>query len=97
MADCELLSKCLFFNDQLANMPDMADLMKDKYCRGDNSTCARNKVFSALGTDKVPRDLYPRDIKKADQIIVLKHGRVIEMGNEHQLLHNKGEYYRDED
>ncbi len=33
-------------------------------------------------------------IKKADQIIVLKHGRVIEMGNEHQLLHNKGEYYR---
>jgi hypothetical protein len=69
MADCELLSKCLFFNDQLANMPDMADLMKDKYCRGDSSICARYKVFSALGNDRVPNNLYPKDLKKADQII----------------------------
>ena len=69
MADCELLSSCLFFNDQLANMPDMADLMKEKYCRGDNSICARYKVFRALGADKVPRGLYPIDRRKADQLI----------------------------
>ncbi|MDY6986964.1 MAG: hypothetical protein SWQ30_02810 [Thermodesulfobacteriota bacterium] len=69
MADCELLSKCLFFNDQLANMPDMADLMKEKYCRGDNSMCARYKVFAALGEAKVPPGLYPIDRRKADQII----------------------------
>ena len=69
MADCECLPTCLFFNDQLANMPDMAELMKEKYCRGDNSMCARYKVFRALGKEKVPLDLYPLDIKKADQII----------------------------
>jgi hypothetical protein len=69
MADCELIAKCLFFNDQMAEMPDMAELQKNKYCRGNNSICARYKVFKELGKDKVPKDLFPFDIKRAEQII----------------------------
>ena len=31
--------------------------------------------------------------KKADQIIVLKNGQIVEQGNHQQLTANKGEYY----
>ena len=33
-------------------------------------------------------------IQKADQIIVLQHGEVIERGNHQQLLKNHGYYYK---
>ena len=33
-------------------------------------------------------------IQKADQIIVLSHGEVIERGNHQELLKNKGYYYK---
>ena len=32
-------------------------------------------------------------VKKADQIIVLKNGQIVEQGNHQQLTANKGEYY----
>ena len=69
MADCELLPKCIFFNDKMTNMPGMADLYKSKYCKGDNSLCARFKVFGALGREKVPTDLFPNDLSRAETII----------------------------
>ena len=40
-------------------MPDMGDLMKEKYCKGDNSICARHMVFKALGRTAVPDNLFP--------------------------------------
>ncbi len=51
-------------------MPDMVDLVKEKHCKVDNSIYARYKVFNALGREKVPSDLFPIDIKRADQIIL---------------------------
>lgn len=33
------------------------------------------------------------NVKKADQIIVLKNGQIVEQGNHQQLTANKGEYY----
>jgi hypothetical protein len=44
-------------------------LYKTSYCRDDNSKCARFRVFSALGREKVPADLYPNDLDVANQII----------------------------
>jgi ABC-type multidrug transport system fused ATPase/permease subunit len=32
-------------------------------------------------------------VKSADQIVVLKNGRVVETGNENYLMGKKGEYY----
>jgi hypothetical protein len=69
MADCALLPGCIFFNDKMANMPGMAELYKSGFCRGDNSTCARYKVFGALGREKVPADLYPNDLDRANRIL----------------------------
>lgn len=68
MADCELSPTCVFFNDQMADMPSMANIIKDRYCRGSNTMCARHMVFRVLGREAVPTDLYPSQVERADQI-----------------------------
>ena len=67
--ECENLSVCPFFNDKLPNMPAMANLLKKRYCRGDFTKCARYIVFKALGREKVPRDLWPSEIERAQKIL----------------------------
>ena len=69
MKNCEVLAGCIFFNDKMAGMPGMTELYKTSYCLGDNSKCARYRVFKALGKGKVPADLYPNDHDKAERII----------------------------
>ncbi|PKQ15346.1 MAG: hypothetical protein CVT67_09930 [Actinobacteria bacterium HGW-Actinobacteria-7] len=69
MADCELIEKCIFFNDKMSDMPTMADLYKKRYCRTDSSACARFGVFRALGRENVPADLYPNDAERAAAIL----------------------------
>ena len=59
MAECEKLTKCPFFNNQLQDMPAVSGLLKQMYCLGDKSQCARYKV-SAAGCP-VPPDLFPDD------------------------------------
>ena len=72
MKDCECLEKCDFFNDKMANMPSMANLLKKKYCQGDNSECARFMVYKAIGKDYVPSNLYPSQIERVNEIIKSK-------------------------
>ena len=69
MADCECLKTCPFFNDQMANMPAVADLMKRRYCHTDSSGCARYQVFSRLGRENVPADLFPNQEDYARRIL----------------------------
>jgi hypothetical protein len=69
MADCELLQGCLFFNDKMANMPSTAEVIKLRYCRGDNAECARYMIFRALGRGKVPEGLFPNQVTEAVKII----------------------------
>ena len=69
MPRCELLDTCVFFRGQMAEMPDLAELQKKKYCLGDNSICARYRVCKRLGREKVPPDLFPIDMKRAEKII----------------------------
>lgn len=69
MSACESLEQCPFFNDHMANMPTTADLMKQRFCKGDNTNCARYMVFKALGKPKVPSDLFPSQIEIACEII----------------------------
>lgn len=70
MADCALIETCIFFNDKMAEMPGMAGLYKQRYCREDNLSCARYTVFKALGRENVPTDLYPNDLARANEIVV---------------------------
>jgi hypothetical protein len=66
---CECLEKCPFFNDKMADMPSMSDLLKDRYCRGEWRSCARYRVFEVVGRESVPPDLYPAQADKVDGII----------------------------
>jgi hypothetical protein len=69
MAECKSLSACPFFNDKMAKMPSVAITLKKRYCLGDNSQCARFMVASALGKEKVPLDLYPEEIERAEELL----------------------------
>ncbi len=69
MADCECLPKCPFFNDRMISKPATAQLLKNQYCHGDNSGCARHQVFLAIGSAGVPADLYPVQVDKVAEIL----------------------------
>lgn len=69
MSDCELLKTCIFFNDKMANIPSTVEIFKIKYCRGDNTECARYMVFKALGRERVPQDLFPNQVEIAHMVI----------------------------
>jgi len=69
MADCELLTTCIFFNDHMTEMPTMSTIMKQRYCKGSNSQCARYMVFRNLGREAVPGDLYPSQAERAEEIL----------------------------
>jgi len=45
------------------------EMMKRRYCLGDNSDCARYMVFSTLGKGQVPADLIPNQPDKARAVI----------------------------
>ena len=70
MGNCELIEKCLFFNDQLKKMPNASDMMKNIYCRWNYKKCARYRVASALSSKEVPSDLFPSDSFRASQILI---------------------------
>ena len=69
MADCELIEKCIFFNDKMAKMPSTAEVYKKMYCRQDHANCARYMVFAAIGRENVPTDLFPNEQQRATSII----------------------------
>lgn len=70
MADCEFLKGCLFFNDKMSINEGLGAIYKVRYCQGDNTKCARYVVAKKLGREKVPTDLYPNMIERADGLIV---------------------------
>lgn len=72
MSECTLISGCIFFNDKMANRPATAEILKDKYCKGDFDECARMIIVKALGRAKVPADLFPNQTTRVQEII--NHG-----------------------
>ena len=69
MPDCECLAACPFFNDKMADMPSMAGIYKNKYCKGDFLSCARHMVFEALGKENVPKDMFPNQLNRAQKLL----------------------------
>ena len=70
MAECPVLGKCPFFNDQMANMPSVTIWLKRKYCTSsDFSSCARYRIREAQGAAKVPPDLFPNEQDRAKEIL----------------------------
>ena len=69
MNSCEMIERCIFFNDKMHDYPFAAEQMKKTLCLGDNGTCARYMVLDALGKDHVPADLFPNDVARAERVI----------------------------
>ena len=69
MPDCELLQCCAFFNDQMPIESVMRKMLKDRYCLGQYSTCARYQIATRLGRAAVPDDLYPNMDQRANDLL----------------------------
>ena len=67
--DCEKLPTCIFFNDQMLQMPAVTEVLKKQYCRGAYEDCARYRVAKRLGADGVPKDLYPNDLLRGETLL----------------------------
>jgi hypothetical protein len=69
VSECPHLSKCLFFNNRLRNMPAVAEMAKTSYCRGHHETCARFIASNALGPGIVSDDLFPDQTDRVQEIL----------------------------
>jgi hypothetical protein len=64
-----MIAGCVFFNDQMKNMPATSTLYKRNYCQGDYTYCARFLVRNTMGGEHVPADLFPNQRERAETII----------------------------
>ncbi|MBN1801725.1 MAG: hypothetical protein JW891_09485 [Candidatus Lokiarchaeota archaeon] len=69
MVECKYIANCPFFNNKMSNMPKTATLFKERYCKADNSRCARLMVSKNLGKEMGPSDLFPNQIERAYNLI----------------------------
>ncbi len=69
MAKCECVEACPFFNDRMPIESALGKMYKERYCLGNFDECARHQVKIALGSDKVPSNLFPNMFEKASVII----------------------------
>lgn len=69
MSECPSIAACPFYNDKRANKPALVEMYKNRFCRNNNSACARWKVASTLGKQAVPSDLFPNQNERADNIL----------------------------
>ena len=70
MANCPLIEYCVFFNDEMADKPDLiSKSFKIRFCQVSNEQCARWQIFNTLGMEGVPRNLYPNESHRILKII----------------------------
>jgi len=66
---CINTDKCPFFTACTGFSPELHDAMKQRYCLGDNSNCARMLAGEMLGgLEFVPVDLLPSDDARLAQL-----------------------------
>lgn len=67
--ECECLSTCPFYNDEMDIDSGIGRMYKNRYCLKDKEKCARYMVLNKLGRGAVPADLYPNMHDRAEKII----------------------------
>lgn len=68
MQTCDLCDTCIFFNDKMPDMPDVAEYLKDKYCRNNFKKCARYQIYKQFGRENVPANLFPNEEEIVPQV-----------------------------
>jgi len=69
MHDCDCIAKCPFFLGKMENMPSMTSFLRSHFCNDSFMKCARHLVFEKLGSANVPKDLFPNQAIKVEEII----------------------------
>lgn len=64
MSVCVYLDTCPFFKDGPGYSPELHESMKQRYCLGDSSDCARLLVMECVPRPDIPEDLLPTDIDR---------------------------------
>ncbi len=65
MAECELIPSCAFFNDRGPGYsPELHDILESRYCKDDNSECARLLATECIPREQIPPDLLPTDLER---------------------------------
>lgn len=54
--DCESLAECPFFHTLDS---EAVDVLKEVYCHGNPTICARRMVSRSIGRENVPANLHP--------------------------------------
>lgn len=69
MAVCEYTEGCIFFVEEVGFSPELNRSMRERYCLGDNSECARLRAMEFLALDLIPDDLLPSDLERLERLI----------------------------
>jgi len=69
METCEYWSSCALFNEFQEKRLLTLDEIKEEYCAGNYSRCARYMIHRTHGPRKVPNSLLPKDIHMANKIL----------------------------
>ena len=69
MKKCPVLENCRFFNDIIENMPSISGSLKERYCLGNNTECARFRIFTEIGKEHLPYDVFPHEMDKAEKLV----------------------------
>ena len=68
MADCELSETCAFFLSDGGYSPQLNETMKQLYCKGDCTVCARYLAVLKIGRENVPASLMPTDHDRLESL-----------------------------
>lgn len=64
--DCEKIRLCPFYNNFMPNMPENSEEMKQKFCKGDKTQCARYFAINNMGF--MPEGLFPDKLEEVKKI-----------------------------
>lgn len=73
MANCDIFDSCPFAQGKMTDRADEKDKLTQEYCESNSLHCARYMIYSSLGEDKVPGDLYP-DQKDKAYLVIAENG-----------------------
>lgn len=76
MSECKYTPICPFFIAQVGYSPELNAAMKEQYCLGDNSNCARLLAIEIVDRiEDVPDDLLPSDHPRLAGLRIEVYGR----------------------
>lgn len=74
MATCVWTEECVFFSEEVGFSPDLNAAMRQRFCLGDNTGCARLEALAVLPLDEIPDDLLPTDNERLQRLVEERTG-----------------------